>query len=300
MIFFAESEFPFFLSHFNFHIRPIFSSYFNKKYLHSHLTMGSSSKDASTKSKLSSKSDKADKVSKSSKSEKKEKSVKDKKEKSDKKEKKDKSDKKEKKDKADKKEKSSKREKSSKTTSSSDKSTTLSKSKKDGKRKSRESISSSDSSSSESEAEAEQRASSSSSSEDSDSDSDSDSESKANSGSDSDLPKETKQFEKLQREAARTLQNLESGLENYVATNLDLVQHMHKVADSSAADLLIQAKFKEVYMDYVTTGFGADLDALRKEEEIDDEGLEMLVDALETGTRSFAFADQKMIVEEMS
>ncbi|KAJ2439910.1 hypothetical protein IWW46_004226 [Coemansia sp. RSA 2440] len=64
----------------------------------------------------------------------------------------------------------------------------------------------------------------------------------------------------------------------------------------SAADPKVKARFKELYMEYMTEGFGSDLDALRKEEKIDDEGLEMLVYALETGVQSFTDADQKMIV----
>ncbi|KAJ2308476.1 hypothetical protein IWW55_000413 [Coemansia sp. RSA 2706] len=65
---------------------------------------------------------------------------------------------------------------------------------------------------------------------------------------------------------------------------------------SQSADQNVKARFKELYMDYVTSAFGGDLDALRKEETIDDEGLDMLVYALETGTQSFTEADQKMIV----
>ncbi|KAJ2720644.1 hypothetical protein GGI07_004489 [Coemansia sp. Benny D115] len=102
-------------------------------------------------------------------------------------------------------------------------------------------------------------------------------------------------METAQNEATRRVRDLETGLERFVATNLDLVQ----AGQSESVDPQIQARFKEVYMEYVTMGFGSDLDALRKEEEIGDEGLEILIDALETGTRSFTAADQKMIVDEI-
>ncbi|KAI9504432.1 hypothetical protein BX070DRAFT_222174 [Coemansia spiralis] len=63
-------------------------------------------------------------------------------------------------------------------------------------------------------------------------------------------------------------------------------------------DRITQTKFKELYMEYVTTGFGTDLDILRKEENIDDSGLEMLVDSLEVGMQSFASEVQKIIADE--
>ncbi|KAJ2867444.1 hypothetical protein GGH94_000833 [Coemansia aciculifera] len=135
--------------------------------------------------------------------------------------------------------------------------------------------------------------SSSSSSSESDFDSDSDSD------ADSDTPKEIKHLAKHQSDAARNLKKIEGELSGYVATNLDLVQQ-RKDTNQLEADLRVAAKFKEIYMDYITTGFGADLDTLRKEGDINDETLELLVDALETGIQSFAASDQKMIVDEAS
>ncbi|KAJ1863990.1 hypothetical protein LPJ78_003666 [Coemansia sp. RSA 989] len=62
------------------------------------------------------------------------------------------------------------------------------------------------------------------------------------------------------------------------------------------ADSHIKSRFKELYMSYLTEGFGSDLDMLRKKEDIDEEGLEMLVYSLESGVGSFTDADQKMII----
>ncbi|KAJ2818392.1 hypothetical protein IWW50_005835, partial [Coemansia erecta] len=112
---------------------------------------------------------------------------------------------------------------------------------------------------------------------------------------DSDLPKETKHLEQRHRAATHELDSLTKGLSGYVATNLSMVELQTQASDPSA-DSKVKTRFKELYMEYVTEGFGADLDVLRKGETIDDEGLEMLVYALETGVQSFTDADQKMIV----
>ncbi|KAJ1723471.1 hypothetical protein LPJ53_002179 [Coemansia erecta] len=117
--------------------------------------------------------------------------------------------------------------------------------------------------------------------------------------SSSDSESEIDRLEGQQKEAELLVRDIETGLENYVATNLDMVRHM-QLNTEETVDQRIQKKFKEIYMDYVATGFGADLDLLRKESEIDDDGLEMLIDVLETGTLSFKPADQKMIVDELS
>ncbi|KAJ2743776.1 hypothetical protein GGI20_003499 [Coemansia sp. BCRC 34301] len=136
-----------------------------------------------------------------------------------------------------------------------------------------------------------------SSSSDSDSDSSSDSESCSDSdpGSD-DVPNEIKHLAKHQADATRSVKTIEGMLKGYVATNLDLVQQ-RKDSSQLEADPRVEAKFKEIYMDYITTGFGADLDTLRKEGDINDDTLELLVDALETGIQSFTASDQKTIVD---
>ncbi|KAJ2800378.1 hypothetical protein H4R21_003197, partial [Coemansia helicoidea] len=150
-------------------------------------------------------------------------------------------------------------------------------------------------SSSESESEPE---SSTSGSDSDSSDSSSSSESDSDSESSSDeLPKETQQLAKRQKEALAKLQQLEIGLEPHVATNLDLLQ-VQRQKQQASLDQQAQSRFREIYMDYVTTGFGADLDALRKDGAMDDEGLDVLVDALETGVLSFTASEQQMIIDE--
>ncbi|KAJ1868677.1 hypothetical protein H4R99_004267 [Coemansia sp. RSA 1722] len=123
----------------------------------------------------------------------------------------------------------------------------------------------------------------------------------SNTDSDSDddmgIEKETMQLDKKHEQATLKVRDLETGLQEYVATNLDLVRYK-QISDQTSTDQQAQEKFKKIYMDYVTNGFGADLDTLRKEHEIDDEGLEMLIDVLETGVLAFTPADQKMIIEE--
>ncbi|KAJ2705397.1 hypothetical protein FB645_002477 [Coemansia sp. IMI 203386] len=127
----------------------------------------------------------------------------------------------------------------------------------------------------------------------------------SNTDSDSDddddmgIEKETMQLDKKHEQATLKVRDLETGLQEYVATNLDLVRYK-QISDQTSTDQQLQEKFKKIYMDYVTNGFGADLDTLRKEHEIDDEGLEMLIDVLETGMLAFTPADQKMIIEESS
>ncbi|KAJ1840600.1 hypothetical protein LPJ73_006373 [Coemansia sp. RSA 2703] len=204
---------------------------------------------------------KSKRSSKSEKSTKKEKSVKDKAEKVDKKDKKDRSDKK---DKSKKKEKEKKRKDEDKKNS------------KESKRRSSISSISADDTASEAEL------------------TDSASDSESESGSESEIDR----LEGQRKAAELLVRNIETGLEDYVATNLDMVQY-RELNTEETADQRVQKKFKEIYMDYVATGFGADLDLLRKESEIDDDGLEMLIDVLETGTLSFMPADQKMIVDEL-
>ncbi|KAJ1730253.1 hypothetical protein LPJ61_003115, partial [Coemansia biformis] len=104
-------------------------------------------------------------------------------------------------------------------------------------------------------------------------------------------------LEKRQKEALAKLQQLEIGLEPYVATNIGMLQAQRQ-QQQAALDQKVVARFKEIYMEYVTMGFGSDLDALRKEGAMDDEGLDVLVDALETGVQSFAGSEQRMIVDE--
>ncbi|KAJ2385226.1 hypothetical protein H4S02_004439 [Coemansia sp. RSA 2611] len=192
-------------------------------------------------------------------------------------------------------------ESDSSSSSSSDSDSSLPSTKSDKKM---ESASSSSSSSSDSDSSSSSDSDSSSSSENdsdgsSDSDSDSSSDSDSDSDSDNDTPKEIKHLAKHQANATRSLKKIEGELSGYVATNLDLVQQ-RKESNQQETDLRVAAKFKEIYMDYITTGFGADLDTLRKEGDINDETLELLVDALETGIQSFAASDQKMIVDEAS
>ncbi|KAJ2058106.1 hypothetical protein GGI17_005231 [Coemansia sp. S146] len=162
-----------------------------------------------------------------------------------------------------------------------------------------DSSSSSSSSSTKSDKKMESSSSESDSNSDSSSSSESDSDSDSDSDADSDTPKEIKHLAKHQSDATRNLKKIEGELSGYVATNLDLVQQ-RKDNNQLETDLRVAAKFKEIYMDYITTGFGADLDTLRKEGDINDETLELLVDALETGIQSFAASDQKMIVDEAS
>lgn len=116
---------------------------------------------------------------------------------------------------------------------------------------------------------------------------------------DDDLPPQTKQFQTGHKNASDSLKSLQSQLTGYVSTNLDLV--LSQTTDTQQMDSEIKTKFKQIYMDYVTSGFGTDLDELRKQGDIDgSENFSMLVDALETGIQSFTAADQKMIVDESS
>ncbi|KAJ2886787.1 hypothetical protein H4R27_000404 [Coemansia aciculifera] len=204
--------------------------------------------------------------------------------------------------------KESKRKRRESTSSSSSSSSSESESESDSSSSSSsssDSDSDSSSSSSSSSTKSDKKMESSSSESDSDSDSssssssESDSDSDSDSDADSDTPKEIKHLAKHQSDATRNLKKIEGELSGYVATNLDLVQQ-RKDTNQLEADLRVAAKFKEIYMDYITTGFGADLDTLRKEGDINDETLELLVDALETGIQSFAASDQKMIVDEAS
>ncbi|KAJ2778019.1 hypothetical protein GGI15_004314 [Coemansia interrupta] len=114
----------------------------------------------------------------------------------------------------------------------------------------------------------------------------------------SDSESEIDHLKRQQKEAELLVRDIETGLENYVATNLDMVRYK-QLNTEETEDQRVQKRFKEIYMDYVATGFSADLDLLRKESEIDDDGLEMLIDVLETGMLSFKPADQKMIVDEL-
>ncbi|KAJ2083366.1 hypothetical protein H4R24_000843 [Coemansia sp. RSA 988] len=178
------------------------------------------------------------------------------------------------------------------------------------RKRSKDSSSESDSSSSDSDTESDSThvtsssdsSSSSGSSSDSSSNSSSDTSSSEDSDSDSDngessgLPKDLQYLEKNQKQSLDNVQRLKGGLEGYVARNIDMVQ-AHQQKTHSETDERIKSRFKEIYMEYVTTAFGSDLDTIRKEEDIDDEGLEMLVDALESGMRSFTNSEQKMIVD---
>ncbi|PIA18560.1 hypothetical protein COEREDRAFT_79607 [Coemansia reversa NRRL 1564] len=158
------------------------------------------------------------------------------------------------------------------------------------------SSSDSDSSSSEDSSSSSSEDSGSSSSEDSSSSSSEDSDSDSDIGENSGLPKGLQYLEENQKQAQDNIQRLKSGLEGYVATNIDMVQAQHH-QEQSEIDERIKSRFKEIYMEYATTAFGSDLDTIRKEEDIDDEGLEMLVDALESGVQSFTNSEQKMIVD---
>ncbi|KAJ1717989.1 hypothetical protein LPJ61_006974, partial [Coemansia biformis] len=133
-----------------------------------------------------------------------------------------------------------------------------------------DSSSSSSSSSSESDSSSTSDSSSESSSDDSESASSTDSDGDSGDGG---LLAEKCQLEKHQKEALAKLQQLEIGLEPYVATNIGMLQAQRQ-QQQAALDQKVVARFKEIYMEYVTTGFGSDLDALRKEGAMDDEGLD--------------------------
>ncbi|KAJ2688131.1 hypothetical protein GGH99_003100 [Coemansia sp. RSA 1285] len=151
-----------------------------------------------------------------------------------------------------------------------------------------DSSSSSSSKSSDSETDSTSESDSDSDSSDSSSDlsSGSSSDSASGSQSDDDLPPNAKKHIKEQKAALSQVQTIKQGLAPYVATNLDLM-NQQKTSSLVDADRTTKEKFKALYMDHVTTGFGTDLDRLRKEEDIDEEGLEMLVDVLEAAVDSF-------------
>ncbi|KAJ2552598.1 hypothetical protein EV175_003255 [Coemansia sp. RSA 1933] len=137
----------------------------------------------------------------------------------------------------------------------------------------------------------------SSSSSNSDSGSESDSSSESSLSDDDELPQNAQRLANKQKQTLSQIQAIKTGLLPYVATNLDLMQQQK--ASRTDVDRTTRDKFKELYMEHVTTGFGTDLDRLRKEDDIDEDGLEMLVDVLEAAVDSFAItaADETAILE---
>ncbi|KAJ2399011.1 hypothetical protein GGI23_002904 [Coemansia sp. RSA 2559] len=119
-----------------------------------------------------------------------------------------------------------------------------------------------------------------------DSDSSSESSDSPSEDSEDELPQSAKQLASQQKRTLAQVQTIKRGLLPYVATNIDLMQQQK--AARTDVDRTTKEKFKQLYMEHVTTGFGTDLDRLRKEDDIDEDGLEMLVDVLEAAVESFA------------
>ncbi|KAJ1953359.1 hypothetical protein EC988_003039 [Linderina pennispora] len=162
-----------------------------------------------------------------------------------------------------------------------------------------ESDSSSSLSSSESESESDSSESESSSSEpESDSGSDSSASDSSSSDSDSsDSDDDTNDLTNKQKTAKVRRRRFQRQLSGKIATNFDLLAQQRALTEE-AEGRLTKDRFKKTYMDYVATGFGDDLDKLRKEEIIGEESLDALVDSLEIGANSFAYAEKKMIADE--